>query len=589
MKMKKFLSLLTAILLVLACFSCENQKTPEPEETTTTLTSQTQETSGSAKDFEINASFKIIRSELITDANIVEAMQYIRKAVETAYGHSLSLSDDWYRESNGLVPNDYEILIGRTNRPQSQAAYDSLKNNDYVYSVESENVITICGGSNEATLEGVKKFCLDVLGYDGSGVKEKNPTLTSGTYYKHEGEYKYDTVTINGKNIEDFTIGVRDAKHTVYTLPLINAISKYNGHNIKVKELSALDAAADKNVIYLGACDSSGSNSMSFGDAGYLLSHKINNDSLSVILDAGGVKLYSDVINRFISEIKIETNGKTVSITLPERDIIGYSFEKNIPQWILKEEKETSVADGVTYIYQKYVDENNKPYRAYVLKIDPSKAYLYMGSSNDGYDYSLSGKTKQTVLGHMNSAKANGVIPVAGVNADFFAISSDYHPTGLAIKEGKVISTVGSRPWCGYTNDGKFICASASEYSKYSGKIRTAVGASDLIVSGGIPYELDIGTDFSDTSHPRTLAGVAADGTIILAVVDGRQSSVSNGAPLTRCAVLMISHGAVDAVNLDGGGSSSMVVQSGGAYKTMNSPSDGSLRKVYNSLLVVPK
>jgi len=582
--MKRFLSLILVSVMLLACISCQGKDTPE-----TTTPSETVVTTESAKPFVINASFKIIRSEFITDQTIVEAMQYIRKAIEEAYGHRLSLTDDWYRESAGLVPNDYEILIGRTNRPQSKAAYDSLKNDDYMYSVDSENVITICGGNNEATLEAVKKFCLDVLGYDGKSVKKENPELTAGVSYKFEAKYDYETVTINSKKIEDFTIAVRDSKYTVYTVPLVEALGKYNGHNIKVKELSELNKDVDKNVIYVGASGADGSHLKNLGETGYLLSSKQEGDSLSVILDTNGVKIYGAAIGRFITAIKTEKSEKSLNIILPENDIIGFSFENSLPQWSLKTEKEMTVADGVTYIYQEYTDENNKPYKAYVLKIDPSKAYLYMGSSNDGYDFSLEGKTKQTVLGHMNSAKANGIIPVAGVNADFFAISGDYHPTGLTIKEGKVISDISSRPWCGYTLDGEFVCKSGAEYRLYKDKLRTAVGASDLIVHEGLPYELDIGTEFSDTAHPRTLAGVAEDGTIILAVVDGRQKSVSNGAPLPRCAVLMISHGAVEAVNLDGGGSSCMIVQQSGAYKTVNSPSDGSLRKVYNSLLVVPK
>ena len=48
------------------------------------------------------------------------------------------------------------------------------------------------------------------------------------------------------------------------------------------------------------------------------------------------------------------------------------------------------------------------------------------------------------------------------------------------------------------------------------------------------------------------------DGTMVLAVIDGRRSSHSNGAPLAAAARFMISLGCVDAVNLDGGGSSTM-------------------------------
>lgn len=579
---KRSLAFILLFAMLFACISCT--RTNDDKTTTPDVT-----TNAELVTFLLNENVKIVRSEYYTDRNIIEAMQYVRNAIQATYGHLVKLSDDWYKESEGLVPNTYEILIGRTNRSQSQEAYESLKTDDYMYSVESENVITICGGNTTSTLEAAKKFCLDVLGYDGEEAKASDPELTAPTSYRYSATYDYENVTIGGNNIGEFVIGVKNEKYIQYALPLVNSLAQYSGYNLKIKKISEIDQNKEKNVILFGASSFDGSAQKNLGSYTYIISSKNSGDGITVSFDFSTLDTAASAVDRFIDEISVKKNGSSVEITLPSDDISGYSFESSIPKWTLKNENTTNVANGVTYIYQEYVDENNKPYKAYVLKIDPSKAYLYMGSSQDGYDYSLTGKTKQTVLGHINSAKANGIIPVAGINADFFAISSDYHPTGLAIKEGRVINSVGSRPWCGYTYDGRFICASSGDYSKYSGNIQTAVGASDLIVHNGMPYEVDIATTFADTAHPRTLAGVAEDGTIILAVVDGRQSKVSNGAPLTRCAMLMVSHGAVEAVNLDGGGSSCMLVLQGGSYKTVNSPSDGSLRKVYNSLLIVPK
>jgi exopolysaccharide biosynthesis protein len=57
--------------------------------------------------------------------------------------------------------------------------------------------------------------------------------------------------------------------------------------------------------------------------------------------------------------------------------------------------------------------------------------------------------------------------------------------------------------------------------------------------------------------NPRTAAGVSEDGgTLILAVIDGRQPGWSDGVTLPELAALMIQHGAHNAINLDGGGSS---------------------------------
>ena len=74
-------------------------------------------------------------------------------------------------------------------------------------------------------------------------------------------------------------------------------------------------------------------------------------------------------------------------------------------------------------------------------------------------------------------------------------------------------------------------------------------------------------------------------------VIDGRQPIHSMGASLLQCALLMQRYGASDSLLLDGGGTSCMVLRNPdtNAYKTVNKPSDGQLRKVYNSLLVLKK
>ncbi|MBP2702878.1 phosphodiester glycosidase family protein [Microbispora sp. RL4-1S] len=83
--------------------------------------------------------------------------------------------------------------------------------------------------------------------------------------------------------------------------------------------------------------------------------------------------------------------------------------------------------------------------------------------------------------------------------------------------------------------------------------------------------------------HPRTLAGVTRTGKLIIALVDGRAPGGSVGASFFEAAALMRWLGARDAVNLDGGGSSTMVV----GKKVVNKPSDGVERGVGDALLVV--
>ena len=84
--------------------------------------------------------------------------------------------------------------------------------------------------------------------------------------------------------------------------------------------------------------------------------------------------------------------------------------------------------------------------------------------------------------------------------------------------------------------------------------------------------------------QPRTLAGVRPDGTLLLVTVDGRLPGWSVGMTLAEAARLMRSLGARDALNLDGGGSSTMVVRG----EVVNRPSDRVERRVSDGLFVFP-
>ena len=84
---------------------------------------------------------------------------------------------------------------------------------------------------------------------------------------------------------------------------------------------------------------------------------------------------------------------------------------------------------------------------------------------------------------------------------------------------------------------------------------------------------------------PRSAVGVTKWGDYILAVVDGRQAS-SRGCTLQEWAeILLNKFGAVNAINLDGGGSSELVVKE----KIVNNPSDGGERSVGSALAILPK
>lgn len=83
--------------------------------------------------------------------------------------------------------------------------------------------------------------------------------------------------------------------------------------------------------------------------------------------------------------------------------------------------------------------------------------------------------------------------------------------------------------------------------------------------------------------HPRTGVGIRPDGRIMLVTVDGRRPKRSRGMTMVAFARLMQSLGAQWALNLDGGGSTTMVVRG----DVVNRPSDGRERAVGSALMIV--
>ena len=101
-----------------------------------------------------------------------------------------------------------------------------------------------------------------------------------------------------------------------------------------------------------------------------------------------------------------------------------------------------------------------------------------------------------------------------------------------------------------------------------------ALGAGPLLLFGGQrvlePSRESISRVFSEARHPRTAVAARADGSLLFVTVDGRQPDWSVGMTLVELTDLLLALGAADAVNLDGGGSTAMVIRG----ETVNRPSD---------------
>lgn len=114
--------------------------------------------------------------------------------------------------------------------------------------------------------------------------------------------------------------------------------------------------------------------------------------------------------------------------------------------------------------------------------------------------------------------------------------------------------------------------------------VAEAIGGGPWLVQNGMPsldwqFEGFKENEFVMKRHPRTAIGVSTTGELIIMTVDGRQK-YSVGMSLYELADEMIQKGAVQAINLDGGGSTQMVIR--GLY--VNGPCESSPRLIANAL-----
>jgi hypothetical protein len=182
--------------------------------------------------------------------------------------------------------------------------------------------------------------------------------------------------------------------------------------------------------------------------------------------------------------------------------------------------------------------------------------------------------------------------------------------TGVeALVRGGVVERIG-RPRGGQIPAGGFVLSGSGDAAEFlrgsleagaAADIELGMGEGQSLVTGGGPRLLVRGRvavaasaegfaplsapGFVASRHPRTLAGVKRDGTLLLVTVDGRRPGWSAGVTLPEAARVMRSLGARNALNLDGGGSSGMVVRG----ELVSRPSDPSgERAVSDGIFVLP-
>ena len=236
-------------------------------------------------------------------------------------------------------------------------------------------------------------------------------------------------------------------------------------------------------------------------------------------------------------------------------------------------DKYTVLTDGVQSFEMscKLVDELGKDTQPlnrniYLFEVDMTKATILATLPDDDNAKVNSHQLMTLQIPAMQNKRQNLTI-WGGTNGDFFGVRDEIQDTyelqGIIYRGGDCLkgtfATTVNTVFAVF-KDGTAKCMNQTTYNSVMGNIKEAVGGRQALLWN----KNTVG--FSDPAqHPRTAVGTSADGkTVWILVVDGRDELYSTGSfsvsyePLAR---ILKAAGAADAINLDGGGSSTYVVR----------------------------
>ena len=246
------------------------------------------------------------------------------------------------------------------------------------------------------------------------------------------------------------------------------------------------------------------------------------------------------------------------------------------------------VREGLSY---HFVWSQKGPWAVHVLRMELGRCELGLRVLPAG-EAGLHGAGLSTVSDLVGTA-GGGVL--AAVNGDFF--TPEGRPLGPEVALGQILWsrerpalewTPGTPPWIGTAvREGSGLSAGVSVSRLQPGETQVIGGYPELLDEGDRPVNegMDPDLGFARLRHPRTAVAYDPEARRLwVVVVDGRQGSYSSGMTLSEITATLSATEATEALNLDGGGSSVMLVHG----RRMSRPSDeDGERAVRNALAVV--
>lgn len=251
-------------------------------------------------------------------------------------------------------------------------------------------------------------------------------------------------------------------------------------------------------------------------------------------------------------------------------------------------EKSIYVGSGIKQTQVVSVDRDLNQHIDYCFEIDLSDPTAGILAGYKDYNYVHEDKSTwglQTVPDQIDAAeKATGKNIVGGINADFYNMSTG-EPAGILIMDGEIKHPNNAkRNFFAVKKDGTAVIV-AGNTPVEEGMYECAIGGDIIAVKDGQVTQAALNN--SDNTVARAAIGVKADGTVVTFTVSGVNVPTTHGYSLREVGKIMRDRGCVDALILDGGGSTTFVSKYEGEDKVSvrNNPGDGCERQVCTSLM----
>jgi hypothetical protein len=236
---------------------------------------------------------------------------------------------------------------------------------------------------------------------------------------------------------------------------------------------------------------------------------------------------------------------------------------------------------GVSETDIHYLDQNGHTMRVFILEADMNLPGVRLHPLTPNGETAYGRQSVPDMVGYVDS---NAKI-LFGCNADFFNATTG-EPRSIVYVSGQAIRTTIPTGWTffGLSKSGQLIIGDNSDYQAQKADIFHALGGHQTLVKDG-----EAVTHTDATVEPRTAVGFTANNKLYFVVVDGRKYDYSYGINFTDLGQLMHALGAVESINLDGGGSSTFLTRNPleSVYQVRNRPSDGTPRAVANGWAIV--